>query len=102
MSHVGHQVGRVDMFHSNMARLLSQSKCAHPDMQTSTSFLWWVDASFAAHPDMTSHTGGMMTLGQRQKINTKSTTETKLVRVDDVMPQNPLDPSLACRTRLLY
>ena len=48
---------------------------------------WWVDASFAAHPNMTSDTGGMMTLGKRQKINTKSTTEIKLVRVDDVMPQ---------------
>ena len=25
---------------------------------------WWVDASFAVHPDMRSHTGGMMSLGR--------------------------------------
>jgi len=26
--------------------------------------IWWVDASFAVHPDMMSHTGGAMTLGK--------------------------------------
>ena len=56
---------------------------------------WWADASFAVHPDMKSHTGGIMTLGKgaiygtstRQKINTKSSTEAELVGVNDVMPQ---------------
>ena len=56
---------------------------------------WWVDASFAVHPDMRSHTGGVMTLGRgavyststRQKINTRSSTESELVAVNDVMPQ---------------
>ncbi len=56
---------------------------------------WWVDASFAVHPDMKSHTGGAMSLGNdvvygtlmRQKLNTKSSTEAKLVGVNDVMPQ---------------
>ena len=56
---------------------------------------WWADASFAVHPDMKSHTGGVMTLGKgaiygtstRQKINTKSSTEAELVGVNDVMPQ---------------
>jgi hypothetical protein len=56
---------------------------------------WWVDASFAVHPDMKSHTGGMMSLRKgaaygtstRQKLNTKSSTEAKLVGVNDVMPQ---------------
>ena len=56
---------------------------------------WSVDASFAVHPDMKSHTGGAMTLGKgtiygtstRQKINTKSSTEAELVGVNDVMPQ---------------
>ena len=54
---------------------------------------WYVDASFAVHKDMRSHTGGMMTLGQgavissstKQKINTKSSTEAELVGVDDVL-----------------
>jgi Reverse transcriptase (RNA-dependent DNA polymerase) len=56
---------------------------------------WYVDASFAVHPDMKSHTGGSMTLGKgviygtstRQKINTKSSTEAELVGVNDLMPQ---------------
>ena len=56
---------------------------------------WWIDASFAVHPDMRSHTGGTMTLGKgavygtstRQKLNTRSSTEAELVGVNDVMPQ---------------
>jgi hypothetical protein len=56
---------------------------------------WWVDASFAVHPDMKSHTGGIMSLGKgaiygtstRQKLNTTSSTEAELVGVNDVMPQ---------------
>jgi hypothetical protein len=55
---------------------------------------WWVDASFAVHPDMKSHTGATASLGKgsvytastRQKLNTKSSTEAELVAVDDVMP----------------
>lgn len=55
---------------------------------------WWVDASFAVHKDMRSHTGGTMSLGKgaiysvstRQKLNTKSSTEAELVGVDDLMP----------------
>jgi hypothetical protein len=55
---------------------------------------WWVDASFAVHRDMRSHTGGTMSLGKgsvyfsstRQKLNTKSSSEAELVGVDDVMP----------------
>jgi hypothetical protein len=46
---------------------------------------WSVDASFAVHKDMRSHTGTVLTLRQgalmsmslKQKINTKSSTETK-------------------------
>jgi len=55
---------------------------------------WWVDASFAVHPDMRSHTGGAMSLGKGavysastgQKLTTKSSTEAELVGVDDMMP----------------
>jgi hypothetical protein len=44
---------------------------------------WWVDASFAVHPDMKSHTGATMSLGQgcissmstKQKLNSHSSTE---------------------------
>ncbi len=55
----------------------------------------WVDASFAVHPDMWSQTGGVMTLGRgavygtstRQKLNTWSSTKSKLVSMRDVLPQ---------------
>jgi hypothetical protein len=56
---------------------------------------WSIDASFAVHPDMRGHTGGNLTLGKgtvygtstRQKINTRSSTESELVAVYDVLPQ---------------
>ena len=55
---------------------------------------WWVDASYAVHPDMMNHTGGTMTLGRggvyststQQKLNTKSSTEAELFGADDLMP----------------
>ncbi len=54
---------------------------------------WWVDASFAIHPDMQSQTGMTMTLGKgcvfsgsvKQKINTRSSTEAELIGVNDSM-----------------
>jgi hypothetical protein len=56
---------------------------------------WWVDASFAVHPDMKSHTGGAMSLGRgavhgtstHQKINTTSSTEAEVVGMHEVLPQ---------------
>jgi hypothetical protein len=55
---------------------------------------WYVDASFAVHPNMRGHTGGGLTLGRgcpfvsstKQKMNTRSSTESELVGVDDLMP----------------
>jgi hypothetical protein len=54
---------------------------------------WYLDASFAVHPDMKSHTGAVATLGRgaiqtmstKQKINTRSSTESELVSVDDAI-----------------
>jgi hypothetical protein len=56
---------------------------------------WWVDASCAAHPDVKSHAGGMMSLGtgcvhgtsKGQKLNAKSSAEAEIVGADDCMPQ---------------
>ena len=59
---------------------------------------WWVDASYAAHDNMRGHTGGTMAMGKdgrgsiisiskKQKPNTKSSTEAKLIGVDHAMPQ---------------
>ena len=57
--------------------------------------LWSVDAAFAVHHGMRSHTGATMTLGKgaiqsassKQKLNTRSSTEAELVAVDDAMAQ---------------
>ncbi|VEU34053.1 unnamed protein product [Pseudo-nitzschia multistriata] len=54
---------------------------------------WHVDAAFAVHNDMRSHSGGVMTFGTgaatttctKQKLNTKSSTEAEVVGVDDNM-----------------
>jgi hypothetical protein len=56
---------------------------------------WWVDASYAVHVDMKSHTGGSMSLGKgslyctsnKQKLVTRSSTEAEVVGAHDVMPQ---------------
>jgi hypothetical protein len=55
---------------------------------------WWVDASFAVHPNMRGHSGGVLSLGRgfpivsstKQKLNTRSSTETEIVGADDFMP----------------
>ena len=55
---------------------------------------WYIDGSFAVHPNMRGHMGGMLTLGRgfpivnltKQKINVRSSTEAELVAVDDCMP----------------
>jgi hypothetical protein len=59
-----------------------------------SSFRTWVDASFAVHPDMKSHTGGVTSFGtgglicksSKQKLNTKSSTESELVGASDYLP----------------
>lgn len=54
----------------------------------------WVDASYAVHEDMKSHTGGAISMGRgafmckatKQKLNTKSSTEAELVGASDYLP----------------
>jgi hypothetical protein len=56
----------------------------------------WVDAAYALHNNMRSHTGGAMLMGRglvygrssKQKLNTKSSTEAKLVGVSEYFPYN--------------
>ena len=56
---------------------------------------WYVDASFATHPDFKSHTGAVMTMGsgamqvltRKQKLNSRSSTEAELIGVDDAITQ---------------
>jgi hypothetical protein len=55
--------------------------------------VWSIDASFAVHADMRSHTGYCLTMGTgtlvsgsiKQKITTRSSTESELVGVDDTI-----------------
>ena len=58
---------------------------------------WWVDALYEAHDNMRGHTGGTVLMGKdghgsiiniskKQKINTKSLTEEKIIGVDNTMP----------------
>jgi hypothetical protein len=59
-----------------------------------TTLRTWIDASFAVHPDMKSHTGGIMSYGRggfgskstKQKVNVKSSTHAELVGVSDYLP----------------
>ena len=56
---------------------------------------WYIDAAFAVHKDMRSHTGGIMNMGTggayvqsiKQKLNTKSSTESEFDGVYDVLTQ---------------
>ena len=60
------------------------------------SIEWYVDASFAVHPDFKSHTGAVMRFtggkggveatSSKQKLNTSSSTTAELVAVDDALP----------------
>jgi hypothetical protein len=55
----------------------------------------WVDASYAIHDDMRSHTNGTIMMGKgvmyakpsKQKLNIKSSTEAELVGASDFLPQ---------------
>ncbi len=55
--------------------------------------MWYIDAAFAVHPNMHGHTGSGLTMGRgfpisvltKQKLNTRSSTESELVGVDDMM-----------------
>ena len=54
----------------------------------------WVDVSYGIHDDCKSHTGGAVSFGwgvlltkcQKQKLNTKSSTEGEIVGVSDFLP----------------
>jgi Reverse transcriptase (RNA-dependent DNA polymerase) len=59
-----------------------------------SSMVSWVDAAFAVHMDMKSHTGGAISFGwgvvlprsTKQKLNTKSSTEAEVVGASDYLP----------------
>jgi hypothetical protein len=56
--------------------------------------IWYIDGSCALHMDMRGQTGAILNTGEcsvlfkscKQKINTRSSTETELIAVDDILP----------------
>ena len=79
-----------------LVRMLSFLKGTRNDILTlevddSQVLKWFVDAAFAVHPDMKSHTGMVMTTGKgaficsstKQKVSSRSTTEAELNTVDE-------------------
>ena len=56
---------------------------------------WWIDASYAVHEDMKGHTGATLSLGKggvysgswKQRLVARSSTESELIGVYDILPQ---------------
>ena len=61
----------------------------------SDSVRWWIDASYTVHPNMRGHTGATMSMGNgstysgswKQKMVARSSTESEVVGVHDILPQ---------------
>ena len=80
------QINEIDEFHKN-----TKNDLLPLYTDDTQSIKWYVDASFATHSDLKSHTGACMTLGRgmlinystKQKVNSRSSTEAELNGVDD-------------------
>ena len=83
---------------TKLVKMMKFLKATHHDvltlaMEDTTVIKWHLDASFAVHDNMRSHTGAIMSLGKgsiqsvsrKQKINTRSSTEAELVSFDDIL-----------------
>jgi hypothetical protein len=83
---------------TKLVRLMGFLNATQDDVATleaddSQSVDWHIDAAFAVHNDYKSHTGATLTLGKgcvtsisaKQKVNTRSSTESELVGMDDVV-----------------
>jgi hypothetical protein len=81
---------------SKLIRVMAFLKATSEEVLTleaddSQNIYWYIDAAFAVHADMKSHTGAMMSLGKgatiadstKQKVNSRSSTEAELNAVDD-------------------
>ena len=88
----------TDQDWKKLVRLMSFLKTTKNDILTleandEQSNEYWIDAAFAVHPDYKSHTGAMQSLGKgvvssissKQKVNSRSSTEAELIRIDDVI-----------------
>jgi hypothetical protein len=78
-----------------MMKFLKQTKddCLTLQADGTNELKWYVDASFAVHPDYKSHTGGYFTIGKgtithicrKQGMNTRSSTEAEIVAADEAV-----------------
>ena len=86
--------------YKNLARVMKYIQLAIGlplilSIDKSGNIKWYVDAAFAVHKNMRSHTGGFTNMGKggaylkssKQNLNTKSSTEAEFVGVDDVFNQ---------------
>jgi hypothetical protein len=87
---------------SKLVRMMKYLNCTKDDTlslsadEGLSTIEWFIDASFAVHPDFKSHTGASMRFGggkgcplnnsAKQKLNTSSSTTSELVAVDQVLP----------------
>jgi hypothetical protein len=59
-----------------------------------SNLTWYIDGSYASHSDMKGQSGAVLVAGDcavlfksnKQKVNTRSSTETELIAVDDALP----------------
>jgi hypothetical protein len=59
-----------------------------------SKLVWYIDGSYASHEDMRGQSGSVLVTGEcavlfrsnKQKVNTRSSTETELIAVDDALP----------------
>jgi hypothetical protein len=80
---------------TRMMKYLRQTKddCLTLRVDGSKKIKWYVDASFAVHPDFRSHTGAVMTMGsgaitsisRKQSLNSRSSTEAEVIAADDAV-----------------
>jgi hypothetical protein len=81
---------------SKLMRVLAFLKATEEEVLTleaddNQTLYWYIDAAFAVHSDMKSHTGAMLSFGKgaaiadstKQKVNSRSSTEAELNAVDD-------------------
>jgi len=76
----------------NVVQYLGNTKSLTLSIEPGQEPKWWVDSSYAIHPDMRSHKGIYIYTQQRSHVHslitqTKSSTEAELVAVDDAMGQ---------------
>ena len=79
-------LGQCIQYHATTKHLPLTLEASTMDM-----LQWWIDASFAVHPNCQSHTRAVLSIGcsavysmsSKQKLNTRSSTEAELIGIND-------------------